>query len=112
MTGFPAGDGDLHRLRIAHLAADDDVGRLAGGGAKRGGEVGRIDADLDVLEPAAQARRLPLHPRRPRRAGAQLRDDRVEIVGFAHDTTSPVSLGPRVMVSLPAAVRSGTGRAG
>ena len=43
---------NLHRLRIAHLADDDDVGRLAKGGAERGREVGRVDADFNLLDQA------------------------------------------------------------
>ena len=42
-----------HRLGIAHLADDDDVGRLAQRGAQRGREVGRVDADLHLLDDAA-----------------------------------------------------------
>ena len=38
---------------IAHLADDDDVGRLAERGAQRGREIRRVDADLDVLDQAA-----------------------------------------------------------
>ena len=43
---------DPHRLGIAHLADDDDVGRLAQRGAQRGREVGRVDADLHLLDQA------------------------------------------------------------
>ena len=47
-----------HRLRVAHFADDDDVGRLANGGTQRGREVGRVDADLDLLDQAAAVRVL------------------------------------------------------
>ena len=51
---------NAHRLRIAHLADDDDVWRLAEGGAKRGGEVRRVDADFDLLDQALAVRVLVL----------------------------------------------------
>ena len=53
MTGFAGGERHLHRLGIAHLADDDDVGRLTKRGAKRGRKVRRVDADLHVLDDAA-----------------------------------------------------------
>jgi hypothetical protein len=43
-------DGYPHRLGIAHLTDDDDVGRLADGGPERRGEVRRVDADLHLLD--------------------------------------------------------------
>ena len=52
MARFTGRQRDLHRLRIAHLADDDDVGRLADGRAQRGREVGRVDADLDLFDDA------------------------------------------------------------
>ena len=42
---------------IAHFADDDHVRRLAERRAQRGGEVGRIDADLDLLDEAASGAR-------------------------------------------------------
>jgi hypothetical protein len=53
MAGLAGGDGDLHRLGVAHLADHDDVRRLAKRRAQRGREIGRIDADLDLLDDAA-----------------------------------------------------------
>ncbi len=50
MAGLRRRQRNPHRLRIAHLADDDDVGRLAQRGAQRGREIGRVDADLDLLD--------------------------------------------------------------
>ena len=58
MSGLAGRQRNLHRLRIAHLADDDDVGRLAKGGAQRGREIRRVDADLDLLDQAAAVRVL------------------------------------------------------
>ena len=60
VSGLARGDRDLHRLRIAHLADHDDVGRLAERGAQRGREVGRVDADLDLLDDRPAVRVLVL----------------------------------------------------
>ena len=60
MPGLAGRDRDLHRFRIAHLADDDDVGRLAQRRAERGREVGRVDADLDLLDQALAMRMLVL----------------------------------------------------
>ena len=45
---------------IAHLADDDDVGRLTQRRAQRGRKIGRVDADLDLLDDAAAVRVLVL----------------------------------------------------
>ena len=50
MPRFPSRDRNLHRLGVAHLTNDDDIGRLAKGGAQRGREVGGVDADFDLLD--------------------------------------------------------------
>ena len=50
---FRRGERDAHRLRVAHLADDDHVGRLPQRRAQGGGEVGRIHADFDLLDHAA-----------------------------------------------------------
>ena len=52
VSGFAGRHGNLHRLGIAHLADDDDVGRLPERGAERRGEVRRVDADLHLLDQA------------------------------------------------------------
>ena len=58
--GLGGGERDPHRLGIAHLADDDHVGRLAQRRPQRGREVGRVDADLDVLDQAPPMRVLVL----------------------------------------------------
>ena len=53
MAGFGRRERDAHRLRVAHLADHDHVGRLPQGGAQRSREIRRVDADLDLLDHAA-----------------------------------------------------------
>ena len=53
MTRLGGGQGQGDGLRIAHLPHQDDLRRLAEGGAERGGEAGRVTADLDLLDQAA-----------------------------------------------------------
>ena len=55
--GLRRGERDPHRLRVAHLADDDHVRRLAQRRAQRGREIGRVDADLDLLDQAAAGAR-------------------------------------------------------
>ena len=43
---------DLHRLGVAHLTDEDDVGVLAERGAQRGGEARRVLADLALADHA------------------------------------------------------------
>ena len=50
--GLGGGQRDAHRVRVAHLADDDHVRRLADDGAKRRGEVRRVGADLHLLDQA------------------------------------------------------------
>ena len=54
VAGLCGGDGDAHGFGVAHFADDDDVGRLAECGAQGGGKIGRVGADLDLLDDAAQ----------------------------------------------------------
>ncbi len=49
---------DPHRLGIAHLPHDDDVGRLTHGRAQGGGEVRSVGSDLDLLDEARAVRVL------------------------------------------------------
>ena len=49
-----------HRLRVTHFADDDDVGSLTHGSSESSGEVGCVDADLDLLDHAAAVRVLVL----------------------------------------------------
>lgn len=60
VSGFGGGDGDAHGLGVAHLADDEDVGGLAQGGSQGGREVRGVDADLDLLDYAAQVSVLVL----------------------------------------------------
>ena len=57
---FGRGQRDAHGLRIAHLADDEHVGRLPQRRAQGGGEVGSVDADLDLLDQARAVRVLVL----------------------------------------------------
>ncbi len=52
VPGLPRRQRNPHRLGIAHLADDDDVGRLPDRRAQRRGEVRGIHADLDLLDDA------------------------------------------------------------
>ena len=63
MSRFARRQRNLHRLRIAHLADDDDVGRLSKSRAQSRGEIRCVDADFDLLDQAA------------RDAGARIRSD-------------------------------------
>ena len=58
MPCLPRRQRDLHRLRIAHLANHDHIGRLAERGAQRGWKVRRVDADFDLLDHALLMRVL------------------------------------------------------
>jgi hypothetical protein len=53
MAGFGRRERDPRRLRVAHLPDDNHVGRLPKRGPQRGGEIGRVDADFDLLDDAA-----------------------------------------------------------
>ena len=53
MAGLGRRQRDPHRFGIAHLADDDDVGRLANRGAQRRRKIRRVDADLDLLDQTA-----------------------------------------------------------
>ncbi len=60
MPGLRRRERDPHRLGIAHLADDDDVGSLAHGGAQRRRKVRCVDADLDLFDHASTVRVLVL----------------------------------------------------
>ena len=62
MPGFRRGEGDAHRLGVAHLADHDHVGRLAQRRPQGGRKIGRVHADLDVLDEAAAVDVLVLRP--------------------------------------------------
>ena len=53
MAGFRGGHGNAHGFGIAHLADDEHVWRLAKSGAQRGGKIGRVMADFNLLNHAA-----------------------------------------------------------
>jgi hypothetical protein len=48
MACFRRPERHPHRLRVAHLADDNDVGRLPEGRPQRSGEIGHVDADFDI----------------------------------------------------------------
>jgi hypothetical protein len=50
VPGLGRGQCQPHRLGVAHLADDEDVRHLAERCAQGGGVVGRVDADLDLLD--------------------------------------------------------------
>ncbi len=58
MSGFGGGNGYRHALGIAHLADHKDIGRLAQRCSQRGGKIGRVGSNLDLLDNAAQVRVL------------------------------------------------------
>jgi len=53
MPGFRRSYRDAHGFRVAHFADDDNVRSLAQGGAKRGGKVGSVGANFNLLDDAA-----------------------------------------------------------
>src|SRR5205814_2177429 len=53
MTGFGGGYRDAHGFRVAHFAYDDYIRGLTESGAKRGGKIGSVGADFDLLDDAA-----------------------------------------------------------
>ena len=50
VAGLGGGEGDLHGLAVADFADEDDLGRLAQGGAQAGGELREIAAELALGE--------------------------------------------------------------
>ena len=60
MTGFAGRERNLHRLRVAHFADHDDIGRLPQRRAQRGRKIRGVDADLHLLDQAALMRVLVL----------------------------------------------------
>ena len=55
VAGLGGGERRRHRLEVAHLPHQDDVGVLAQAGAQRGGERRRVGAHLDLLDEALAA---------------------------------------------------------
>ena len=53
MAGFGGGDGDAHRVGVAHFADDNDVRCLAQRGSQRRRKIGRVGADFDLLDNTA-----------------------------------------------------------
>ena len=60
VAGLARRQRDAHRLGIAHLADHDHVRRLPHRRAQRGREVGRVDADFNLLDDAALVQVLVL----------------------------------------------------
>ena len=50
MTGLRGLQRGLHRLRVAHLPDEDDVGILSRDVTERGREVGGVDPDLALID--------------------------------------------------------------
>src|SRR6266403_2354022 len=60
MPGFCCGDRDPHSFWIAHLADNDDVGRLPQGCSQSSREIRCVHADFDLLDHTAQMGMLEL----------------------------------------------------
>ena len=92
MPGLGRRQRNAHRFVIAHLADDEDVGRLPHGAAQRGGEVGRIGADLDLLDRCSD------------RAGARTRSGSSTVMMCRASRRLISSTSAAIVVVLPAPV--------